>query len=89
MMPQRVQLFKRLEVAKAMRAFISHYPGDIEEMRSKLERVETDFTVTQKAVANETEMLRLAEGENGTIRAEADRLKKERKAIDAKYKRVE
>ena len=43
MMRTRAQLFKRLEVAEAMWVFISHHPGDIEEMRSKLEMVEADL----------------------------------------------
>ncbi|RVW40696.1 hypothetical protein CK203_101629 [Vitis vinifera] len=45
MMPKTVEvLFKQLEVAEAMRAFISYHSGDIEEMHSKLERVEADLT---------------------------------------------
>ncbi|KAL6315266.1 hypothetical protein AAG906_000348 [Vitis piasezkii] len=36
MMRTREQLFKRLEVAKAMQAFISHHSGDIEEMSLNL-----------------------------------------------------
>ena len=55
-----------------MRAFISYHPGGIEEMSSKLERVEADLATAQKAVADGIEMLRLAEGEKGAIRAEAD-----------------
>ena len=55
-----------------MRAFISHHPGGIEEMHSRLERVEADLATTQKAVADEAEMLKLAEGEKGAIQAEAD-----------------
>ena len=43
MMHTHAQLFKRLEVAEAMRAFISHHPGGIEEMRLKLEMVEDDL----------------------------------------------
>ena len=66
-----------------MRAFISHHLGGIEEMCSKLERVEMDLTATQKAVADETEILKLAERDKGAIRAEADRLKEEREAMEA------
>ncbi|KAL6326060.1 hypothetical protein AAG906_000935 [Vitis piasezkii] len=50
--------------SEAMRAFISYHPGDIEEMRSKLER-------------------------KGVIRAEADQLKEEKEALEAKYKGAE
>ena len=66
-----------------MRAFISHHLGGIEEMCSKLERVEMDLTATQKAVADGTEILKLAERDKGAIRAEADRLKEEREAMEA------
>ena len=72
-----------------MRAFISHHLGGIEEMCSKLERVEMDLTATQKAVADGTEILKLAERDKGAIRAEADRLKEEREAMEAKYKEAE
>ncbi|RVW73839.1 hypothetical protein CK203_056642 [Vitis vinifera] len=65
--------FKQLEVVEAMRAFISHHSGGIKEMRSKLEMVEVD----------------LAEEEKGAIWAEADQLKEEREALEAKYKRAE
>ena len=41
MMRTRKQLFKRLKVAEAMRAFISQHPGGIEELRAQLEKVET------------------------------------------------
>ena len=37
------QLFKRLEVAEAMYAFISHHPGGIEELHSQLEKVEAEL----------------------------------------------
>ena len=43
MMHTRERLFKWLEVAEAMRAFISHHLGDIEEMRSQLESVEANL----------------------------------------------
>ena len=53
------QLFKRLEVVEAMRAFISHHSSDVEEMRSQLEKAEAELATTQKAVANGTERARL------------------------------
>ncbi|RVX05839.1 hypothetical protein CK203_023907 [Vitis vinifera] len=53
------QLFKRLEVAEAMRAFISHHPSGVEEMRSRLEKAEAELAATQKAVANGAERARL------------------------------
>ena len=82
MMHTREQLFKRLEVAKAIRTFISHHPGGIKEMRLQLEMVEADLATTQKAVADGAEKLKLAEGEKGAIRAEADLLKRENEALE-------
>lgn len=83
-----MQLFKRLEVADAMQAFISNHQGSFEEMRSKLERVEADLAAGQKAVVDRTEMLRLVEGEKEAIRAKTDRLKEKGEALEAKYKEV-
>ena len=89
MMYTREQLFKRLEVAEAMWAFISHHPGDIEEMHSKLERVEADLATAQKVVADGTEMLKLAKGEKWAIWAEGDQLKREKEALKAQVKGAE
>ena len=83
------QLFKWLEVAEAMRAFISHHPGGIEEMRSLLERVEADLATAQKAVADGAEMIKLAEEEKGAIRVEADQLKEEKEALEGQVNGVE
>ena len=80
------QLFKRLEVAEAMRAFISHHTGNIEEMHSKLERVEADLTTAQKVVADGTEILKLAKREKWAIWAEGDQLKRENEALKAQVK---
>ena len=65
MMHMRKQLFKRLEVAEAMRAFISHHPGGVEEMRSRLEKVEAELVAAQKAVADGAKKLSQAEEEKG------------------------
>ena len=67
MMRTRAQLFKWLEVAEAMRAFISHHSGGIEEMHLKLKRMEADLAAAQKAIANKAEMLKLVEGEKEVI----------------------
>ena len=69
--------------------FISHHPGDIEELHGKLEWVETNLAVAQKAVANGAETLKLVEGEKGTIWAEVDWLKEKGEAMEAKYKGTE
>ena len=82
MMHTREQLFKLLEVAKAMRAFISHHPGDIEELRSRLEKVETELAAAQKAVADGAEQLSRAEEKKGVVRAEVNTLKREKEALE-------
>ena len=82
MMRTREQFFKRLEVAEAMRAFISQHPGNIEELRSRLEKVEAELAIAWKAVADGTEQLSLAEEEKGVVRAETDTLKKEKEVLE-------
>ena len=58
-------------------------------MRSKLERVEADLAADQKAIADGTEMLKLAKRKKEAIRAKVDQLKEKREAMEAKYKRAE
>ena len=82
MMRTRKQLFKRLKVAEAMRAFISQHPGGIEELRAQLEKVETELATARKAMADGTEQLSRVEEERVAIWAEADTLKKEKQALE-------
>lgn len=63
MMQQRELLFERLKVAKFMRSFTSHHQDGSEDLRSRLEQLETNLTAIQKAVAEGTETLKKAEGE--------------------------
>ena len=81
-MRTREQLFKRLEVAEAMRAFISQYPGGIEELRARLEKVEAKLATARKAVADGTEQLSQVEEEKETTRVKTDILKKEKEALE-------
>ena len=83
------QLFKRLEVVEAMRAFISHHLGGVEEMRSRLEKVEAELATAQKAVADGAEKLSQAEEEKGTVRAKVNLLKREKGALEGQIKGVE
>ena len=85
MMRTRKQLFKRLKVAEAMRAFISQYPGGIEELRARLEKVEAELAVARKAMADGTEQLSWVEKERVAIWAEADTLKKEKQALEGQF----
>ena len=82
------QLFKRLEVAEAIRAFIFHHSSGVEELRSRLEKVEGELAAAQKAVTDGAEQLSRAEEEKGVIQAEADMLKKEKEALADQVNRV-
>ena len=81
MMSSREQLFERLKVAEAMRAYISQHLGGVDELRAQLEKVEAELASARKAVSNGAERLCQVEGERETIRAEADSLKKEKEAL--------
>ena len=89
MMHMREQLFKQLEVAEAMRAFISHHLGDVEEMRSRLKKVEAELATAQKVVADGAEKLSQAEEEKGAVRAKVNLLKREKGALEGQIKGVE
>ena len=88
-MHTREQLFKRLEVAETMRAFISHHPSGIEELRSRLEKMEAELAAAQKAVADGAKKLSRVEEENGVIRVEVDTLREEKEALEGQVKGVE
>lgn len=88
-MLQRALLFKRLEVAEVMRAFISHYLGGSEELHPKLEWVEADLVASQKAVVDGVEALKLVDGKKEEICAEANQLKEKRETMEAKFKGAE
>ena len=72
-----------------MLAFISHHPGGIEKLRSRLEKVETELAAAQKAVVDGADQLSRAEEEKGVIRAEADTLKREKEALEGQVNGAE
>lgn len=80
---------QRALLAKAMQAFIFHRLGGGEELCSRLKWVETNLDVAQKAAAKRGDALKLAEGDRDVFRAEANKLKKEGEAAEAKLKGVE
>ena len=43
MMRTREQLFKRLQVAEVVRAFISQHPSGVKELRTQLKKVEAEL----------------------------------------------
>ncbi|KAJ9682519.1 hypothetical protein PVL29_018438 [Vitis rotundifolia] len=82
-------LFERLEVAEAIKAFVTQQIGSSEELCTKRERAESDLAAAQKATTNEAEALIKAEKEKKTAKAEACQPRKERKAVEAKFKHAE
>ena len=76
MMRSREQLFERLKVAEAMRAYISQHPGDVCELRAQLEKVEAELASARKAASDGAERLCQVEEEREAIWAEADSLRK-------------
>lgn len=86
---QRDILFKRLEVAESMRAFISHRMSSIEELYAKLEQVKSDLVAAQKAATDGAEALKMAEGEKEAAQAKAERMKRESEATEAKCQEAE
>ena len=89
MVRQGAILFQRLKVAEAMRTFISYRMSGCEELRTKLEQVESDLTVVQKVAVEGAEALKLADGEKEAIRAEVDKLRNEGRTTEAKFKEAE
>ena len=81
MMSSREQLFERLKVAEAMRAYISQHPDGVDELCAQLEKVEAELASARTAVSDGAELLCRVEGEREAIWAEAGSLKKEKEAL--------
>ncbi|RVW53625.1 hypothetical protein CK203_068990 [Vitis vinifera] len=64
-------LFKRLEVAEAMKAFITQRMDRSEELHSKLKLAESELAIARKVVDERVESLRKVEEEKETVNAEA------------------
>lgn len=75
-MRQHALLFECLEVVETMRVFITHRVSGSEELRAKLERVESDLAATQKTPADGANALKLVEGKQEVIRVESKWLRK-------------
>ena len=82
MMRSREQLFERLKVAEAMRAYISQHPDGVDELCAQLEKVEAELASARTAVSDGAELLCRVEGEREAIWAEAGSLKKEKEALE-------
>lgn len=72
-----------------MRAFITQRIGGSEELRAKLEWVESNLAAVQKAIADGVKVVKLVERERETARVEADQLREKGKVAQAKCKVVE
>lgn len=69
-------LLERLKVAKSMRAFISHRMSTTEELRARLEQVESELAATQKAADDGAKALKTAEVKKEATQVEADQLRR-------------
>lgn len=69
-------LLERLKVAKSMRAFISHRMSTTEELRARLEQVESELAATQKAADYGAKALKTAEVKKEATQVEADQLRR-------------
>ena len=72
-----------------MRVFITQKMGGSEELRTKLERAESDLAAAQKAATNGAEALRQVDGDMEKARVQASRLREEGKTVEAKCRDVE
>lgn len=72
-----------------MRAFITQRIGGSEELRAKLEWVESNLVAVQKAIADGVKVVKLVERERETARVEVDQLREKGKVAQAKCKVVE
>lgn len=72
-----------------MRTFISHHMSGSEELRAKLEHMETDLVASQKAVVERVEALKMVEEEKASVHVETNKLRKEGRNAEAKCKETE
>lgn len=63
LMRKCVKLFKRLEVAKAMRVYIAQHMDDSEDLRSKLKLAKSELAAAKKAADEGTGLLKKVEKE--------------------------
>lgn len=89
LMRQHTLLFKQLEVAEAMRAYIAQHIDDSEDLSFKLKLVESELTAARKAVGEGVKSLRMAEWERETTNAEARRLREKGEVSETKCKKIE
>ncbi|RVW20973.1 hypothetical protein CK203_112297 [Vitis vinifera] len=82
--PKTVEVVIPLILPFLFLATLTPSPGLSLVVVAFLERVEADLAAAQKAIADETKMLKLAEGEKKVIRVEADQLKGEKEALEAR-----
>lgn len=89
LMRQNAQLFKLLEAAKTMRAYIAHNMDGNEELRVGLEAADGELAVAQKVIDEGVKLLKKTENVKETVKAEARRLVKERDGMETDKKKVE
>lgn len=72
-----------------MRTFLTQQLDNNEELRTQLERVESELVTAQKAIIDGDLLLNESNGENEAAKIEEWQMKDERKVAEAKYKDAE
>lgn len=88
-MRQNAQLFKQLEAAKTMRAYIAHNMDGKEELQVGLEAADGELAVAQKVIDEGVKLLKKTENVKEAVKAEARRLVKEKDGMKTDKKKVE
>lgn len=88
-MRQNAQLFKQLEAAETMRAYIAHNMDDREEHRVGLEAADGELAVAQKIVDEKVKLLKKTKKVKEIVEAEAHRLVKEKDGMETDKRKVE
>lgn len=71
-----------------MRAFITQRVNDTQKLRTKLEQVENDLAMAQKAAIDGAEALKMVEEEKEAVRVEVEQLREEEKTAEAKHQKT-
>lgn len=88
-MQQHTLLFKLLEAAETMRAYITHNMDDSEELRARLKSLGAELAAARKIVDEGAELLRNEENGREAVEAEARWLAKERDVMEARHKKAD
>lgn len=86
LMMQRDLLFKLMEVAKSMWAFLTQRLDSNKELHAQLENAESGLDAAQIAIVDVGRLLKEAKEEREAMKAEACWMKEEKEVVEAKCK---